>query len=185
MEVIRLKKIYKLAIFLVLGAFILTGCGTQSATSQPAAPAPAATAATDDLKKQIDEVKGALPKFAIPMREVGDRFDNMYVAAKGGNWALAKYMSSYMFKSMGAAKVTKPNEYPAWESFYKGAFDPVNKAIDAKDFAAFDKAYTGVIDSCNGCHASMGYKYIKIVKKETGADFHADYNLKTEPTEFK
>ena len=27
------------------------------------------------------------------MREVGDRFQNMYFAAKGGNWALAAYMS--------------------------------------------------------------------------------------------
>jgi len=26
---------------------------------------------------------------AIPMREVGDRFQNMYYAAQGGNWALA------------------------------------------------------------------------------------------------
>jgi hypothetical protein len=44
-------------------------------------------------KKQIDDIKGALPKFAIPMREVGDRFSDMYFAAKGGNWGLAAYMS--------------------------------------------------------------------------------------------
>lgn len=32
------------------------------------------TAAPDaDTQKQIDEIKGALPKFAIPMREVGVR----------------------------------------------------------------------------------------------------------------
>ena len=49
-----------------------------------------------DTQKQIDELKGALPKFAIPMREVGDRFQNIYFAAKGGNWALAAYMSKYM-----------------------------------------------------------------------------------------
>src|SRR5436305_3015203 len=42
-----------------------------------------------DLQKQIDDVRGALPKFAIPMREVGDRFQNMYFAAEHGNWALA------------------------------------------------------------------------------------------------
>jgi hypothetical protein len=34
--------------------------------------------AAEDVQKQIDEIKGALPKFAIPMREVGDRFQNMY-----------------------------------------------------------------------------------------------------------
>ena len=31
----------------------------------------------------LNDVIGALPKFAIPMREVGDRFQNMYFAAKG------------------------------------------------------------------------------------------------------
>ena len=48
----------------------------------------------DDLQKQIDAVKNAIPKFAVPMREVGDRFQDMYSAAKGGNWGLAAYMSS-------------------------------------------------------------------------------------------
>ena len=55
-----------------------------------------ALAAEADLQKQIDEVKGALPKFAIPMREVGDRFQNIYFAAKDGTWALAAYMAKYM-----------------------------------------------------------------------------------------
>ena len=36
----------------------------------------AAGAAEADMQKQIDEVRSALPKFAIPMREVGDRFQN-------------------------------------------------------------------------------------------------------------
>ena len=38
-----------------------------------------------DVQGQLDALKAALPKFAIPMREVGDRFQNMYFAAKGGN----------------------------------------------------------------------------------------------------
>src|SRR5262249_26332914 len=85
------------------------------------------------LQKQIDEVRGVLPKFAIPMREVGDRFQNMYFAAKDGNWALAAYMSKYMNGSMNPASVTKPAEYKVWKGFYDETFAPVNKAIQAKD----------------------------------------------------
>jgi hypothetical protein len=55
-------------------------------------------AAGEDMQKQIDGIMGAIPKFAVPMREVGDRFQNMYFAAEGGNWALAAYMSKYMIK---------------------------------------------------------------------------------------
>jgi len=73
------------------------------------------------------------------MREVGDRFQNMYFAAKEGNWGLAAYMSKYMNAAMNPAKLTKPAEYPDWANFYSKTFDPVNKAIMAQNFTAFDK----------------------------------------------
>jgi hypothetical protein len=74
--------------------------------------------AADDTQAQIDAIKAAIPKFAIPMREVGDRFQNTYFAAKGGNWALAAYMSKYMNGALNPAKLTKPEEYKKWSQFY-------------------------------------------------------------------
>jgi hypothetical protein len=134
-----------------------------------------------DVQKQIDEVKSVLPKFAIPMREVGDRFQNMYHAAKGGNWALAAYMSKYMNGAMSPARITKAAEYKVWESFYANTFAPVSKAIQAKDFKAFDTAYTAVIGDCNGCHQGMGYGFIKVIKLSAPADNGMDYTIKSEP----
>jgi hypothetical protein len=137
--------------------------------------------ASKDIQKQIDEVKAALPKFAIPMREVGDRFQNMYFAAKGENWGLAAYMSKYMNGAMNPAKVTKPNEYQAWKGFYENTFAPVNKAIEAKDFKAFESAYNSAITACNGCHTGMSYGFIKVVKMGAPADSGIDYTLKSNP----
>ena len=105
--------------------------------------------AADDMQKQMDDIKGALPKFAIPMREVGDRFQNMYFAAKGGNWALAAYMSKYMNGAMNPASVTKPDEYKTWKSFYENTFAPVTKAIAAKDLKEFESAYSAATNACN------------------------------------
>lgn len=141
----------------------------------------AALADEPALQKQIDEVKGVLPKFAIPMREVGDRFQNMYFAAKQGNWALAAYMSKYMNGAMNPASVTKPAEYKVWKGFYDDTFAPVNKAIQAKDLKAFETAYMGVIKDCNGCHQGMGYGFIKVVKLKAPADNGVDYSAKSEP----
>ena len=125
----------------------------------------------------LNDVIGALPKFAIPMREVGDRFQNIYFAAKGGNWGLAFYMSKYMNGAMNPAKVTKPNEYPLWQSFYEEKFAPVNKAIMAKDVGAFEKEYTAVIKECNACHTAMGYAFIKVVKQKAPSDQGIDYKV--------
>lgn len=125
----------------------------------------------------LNDVISVLPKFAIPMREVGDRFQNMYFAAKGGNWGLAYYMSKYMNGAMNPAKLTKPDEYPLWNSFYTEKFAPVNKTITAKDMAAFEKEYTAVIKECNACHTAMGYGFIKVVKQKTPSDQGVDYKV--------
>jgi hypothetical protein len=137
----------------------------------------------DALQKQINAIKGVLPKFAIPMREVGDRFQNMYFAAKGGNWGLAAYMSKYMNGAMNPAMVTKPQEYELWKSFYNDTFAPVNKAIAAQDFKAFTKEYNGAIESCNSCHDGMGYGFIKVIKLKAPPDNGIDYSLKSKATD--
>jgi len=171
------KSFIKILLLTALTSLVLIGCG--SATTQ--APQQAAAAPAADVTKSIADIKAVLPKFAIPMREVGDRFDNMYFAAKGGNWALAAYMSKYMNGAMNPASLTKPDEYGAWKSFYTGGFDPINKAIAAKDFAAFDKSFSEVIDKCNACHSATGYKFIKLVKPTVPTDIHADFTEKSEP----
>src|SRR5581483_11916054 len=134
-----------------------------------------------DLQKQIDQVRSALPKFAIPMREVGDRFQNMYFAAEHGNWALAAYMSKYMNGAMNPASVTKAEEYKVWKGFYEGQFAPVNKAIQAKDWKGFQSAYKAVVADCNSCHSAMGYGFIKVALLKSPADPGIDYkSLKSE-----
>jgi len=115
------------------------------------------------------------------MREVGDRFQNMYFAAHGGNWALAAYMSKYMNGAMNPAKLTKPEEYKVWKSFYEETFARVEKAIQAKDLKAFDAAYKAVVNDCNGCHQGMGYGFIKVVKLKAPADTGIDYSVKSQP----
>lgn len=133
--------------------------------------------AAEDVQKQIDGIMGALPKFAVPMREVGDRFQNMYFAVEGGNWGLASYMSKYMDKAMNPAKVTKPMEYPDWRSFYDKDFAPVNQAIAAEDKAAFTMAYMAAVKTCNECHAGMGYGFIKVMKLAAPPDQGIDYTM--------
>ncbi len=142
-------------------------------------------AAEDTFQKQIAEIKDVLPKFAIPMREVGDRFQNIYYAAKGGHWGLAAYMSKYMNGAMNPAKLTKPKEYELWKSFYNDTFAPVTKAIAAQDFKTFGNEYNAVIDSCNGCHVGMGYGFIKVTKLKGPVDRGMDYSLKSKATDVR
>ena len=138
-------------------------------------------AADAETQAQLDALKAAIPKFAIPMREVGDRFQNMYFAADKGNWALAAYMSKYMNGAMNPAALTKAAEYKVWKGFYEGNFAAVNTAIQAKDLKAFNAAYTAVIADCNNCHKAMDYGFIQVVKQTAPSDQGINYKLKSEP----
>jgi cytochrome c556 len=140
-----------------------------------------AMGADPETQAQLDALKAAIPKFAIPMREVGDRFQNMSFAANKGNWALAAYMSKYMNNAMNPAALTKAAEYKVWKGFYETNFAAVNKAIQAKDLKAFNTAYTAVIADCNNCHKAMEYGFIQVVKQTAPSDQGINYTLKSEP----
>ena len=141
----------------------------------------AAMGADADTQAQIDALKAAIPKFAVPMREVGDRYQDMYFAAKGGNWALAAYMSKYMNAAMNPAKLTKPLEYKVWAHFYEVTFAPVNKAIQAKDLKAFEAAHKAATADCNACHKDSDYGFIKVLPLKSPADQGIDYTVKSNP----
>jgi hypothetical protein len=68
-----------------------------------------------------------------------------------------------------------------WKSFYEQTVAPLNKAIRAKDWNAFDTAYNGAISDCNGCHIGAGYKFIEVTKLSAPPDGGMDYELKSEP----
>ena len=153
---------------IVMGALLALGTG-------------AAVAADQETQAQLDALKAAIPKFAIPMREVGDRFQNMYFAANKGNWALAAYMSKYMNGAMNPAALTKAAEYKVWKGFYENNFAEVNRAIQAKDLNGFNKSYAAVVTDCNDCHKAMEYGFINVVKQTAPSDQGINYTLKSEP----
>jgi len=79
------------------------------------------------------------------------------------------------------ATISPPNDKYVRKGFYENTFAPVNKAIQAKDMKAFETAYNGMIANCNGCHAGMGYGFIKVMKLGAPADNGIDYKVKSEP----
>ncbi len=153
---------------MLLGVLLALGSGTAAAVDA-------------DTQAQLDAIKAAIPKFAVPMREVGDRFQNMHFAANQGNWALAAYMSKYMNAAMNPAALTKPTEHKVWKGFYESNFAEVNKMIQAKDLKGFNKTYAAMVADCNSCHQAMGYGFIKVVQQKSPSDQGIEYKLKSEP----
>ena len=182
------KNISKIIIsFVVVGALV-TGCSspqTQPAPAPSTSATPVAPAAT--IPALADVIKNALPGTGVAMRGVSDSFDNMYYAAKGGNWALAAYMSDVMQNYMSPIQITQKEVYTPWTEFVNANLrdeGALKKARDAKDMPAFEKAYSATINNCNTCHTTLGFKFIKKIKA-SAPEVNLDYSLKSDASDKK
>jgi hypothetical protein len=126
-----------------------------------------AYAASDWLKGSTEEELKTLadiqPGLGTVMMEYSARYTNAYYAAKGGNWDLAGYMIKEALEIQEVGEHTRPARAGALKAFETAYLEPLNAAIEAKDFKKFDAAFKAGVKGCNGCHASQGFPYIEYV----------------------
>jgi hypothetical protein len=98
---------------------------------------------------------------------VQPRHIKLGLAGAAQNWDYAAYELGELqeaFDDIGkqVLKHGKLDIAPAIASTVKPAMDEVDKAIKAKDAAAFTKAYAGLTDACNACHKSADHPMIVV-----------------------
>jgi hypothetical protein len=113
---------------------------------------------TEDQLKTLGDLQ---PGLGTVMIEYASRYTNAYYAAKGGNWGLAGYQIKEAREIQEVGETTRPARAAALKAFESAYLDPLDKAIEAKDFRKFEAAFKAGIQGCNGCHASQGFPYIK------------------------
>lgn len=112
----------------------------------------------DDKIKTLEDLQ---PGLGTIMMEYSARYTNAYYAAKGGNWGLAGYHIKEAREIQEVGENTRPKRASSLKAFESAYLDPLDKAIEAKDFKKFEVAFKAGIQGCNGCHASQGFPYIK------------------------
>ncbi len=141
-----------------------------AAASLMVAAAGGAYAASDWLKGSTEEQLKTLadiqPGLGTVMIEYSNRFSDTYYAAKGGNWGLAAYQIKEALEIQEVGEATRPARAGALKAFETAYLEPLNAAIEAKDFQKFDAAFKASVKGCNGCHASQGFPYIEYVLPE-------------------
>ncbi len=111
----------------------------------------------------IDQLAGIQPGMARLMREVSERYYYAYYAAKGGNWKLSAHQMNQLRGAFRIAKVTRPKYARDLEEYDSAYVVPVLKAIQAKDWKAFQEAYRRGMEGSDVYHDKYGYGYIKAV----------------------
>ncbi len=109
----------------------------------------------------LDQIAEMQPGIARLMVEVSDRSWLLFYAAQGGNWELARHEFSELRKTMQIAALVRPKYKEPLEQFEADSLKPLEEAIRARDWSAFEGAYRRAIDSANEKHREFGYEYIE------------------------
>ena len=108
----------------------------------------------------LDQMAELQPGLGQLMPLVGERYWILYYAAQGGNWALAEYQLRGLRSLWKKMCTTRPKYKGMLDNFAQMVFDPLDKHIAGRDFAAFDKAYRDGIDRANQMHGVTNHAEI-------------------------
>lgn len=149
----------------MLGSTMVGGAGVAAEASEPPAP---------PRPYLMVDVMAHFQRFA----------DKLYFSGKAQNWPLA---GGYLWKLEQAAlpviegrvEVYRSDRFDA-QPLMKAMLIPgiraVGDAIEKKDAAAFARSYSGLVDSCNACHAATDLAVVKIVVPTTPIYTNQDYS---------
>jgi hypothetical protein len=155
--------------FIRLG-LVVVGIVTLTARMVGADAAGDAAAEIARLKAEIEQLRGRLPDQSHVMKDVGYHFSNLWFAAGAKNWPLAKfYLDETRSHLKWAVRVNPVRKTKGGDLDLRVILDALDrtvladtqKAIDARDLAAFRKAYQQTLNGCYACHTAAEKPYLR------------------------
>jgi hypothetical protein len=123
------------------------------------------------LAAELAAIKDKLPDQAHAMQDVGYHFSNLWFAGSKANWDLAVFYlnetKSHLHWAVRIIPVRKDNAGQTidlaalLEAAENGPLKQVQDAIEAKDGAAFERAYRFTLETCYACHKASDKPYLR------------------------
>jgi hypothetical protein len=154
----------------------LAGGAARAGTAQPSGPV--ATGAARDLasevaklKGEIEGLKGMVPDQSHVMKDIAYHFSNLWFAGQAQNWPLAGFYLSETRSHLGwAVRIRPVRRTTTGEIDLRGILDGMDRSlltgmqrtIEARDLAAFSKAYRDTLSACYACHQASEKPYLRL-----------------------
>ena len=169
-------------ISLILVTFISVGFGTYASGKKE-----------DKIKELKKELVSERSKVAPVVHEEEDyelamamghlqRFaDKLYFAGKAKNWKLSDFYAHELEEVMEEIIdhqiiEDEKNVSDLVERMALPSLVALDEVIDLQDAAGFMDAYTGLVTSCNSCHAMMEHEFIRIKIPTIPSFSNQDFN---------
>lgn len=124
--------------------------------------------AADDWRKQgSDAVKmnnliKVIPGTSDVMFQMGERYKNLYWAARQGKWEFAEYQMEEMQGLIKTLMITRPERRATAQEFLERGFAGMAEAIEHRNWSGFESAFLGMRSECMACHSKNDHAFITL-----------------------
>ena len=108
----------------------------------------------------LEELARQQPGMDRLMAEVGPRVHRLAYAGWARNWPLAQYFYRSVVKQLRLSVASRPRYAERMAVYLQEDCAPVGEAIRAGDGAAFDAAYSRLVERANAYHVEFGKGFL-------------------------
>jgi hypothetical protein len=154
---------------LLIGMLALSGavaCRSEATTPAPTAVGEAGwLAGTTDEK--FETVARQLRGFDMAMVETGYRYNELFWAARDGNFGYAEYQAGKIRTAIQNGLQRRPKRAKSAETFLTIVLPAVEEAIKQRDATLLQERMGPLRSTCNSCHKDEQVEFIQVGEPQT------------------
>ncbi len=113
-----------------------------------------------DADEQLRQLVGLVPGTAHWMFEVGERYKNLYWAARQERWDFAQYQVEEIDKLIQVVQRARPNRAATAQEFLDSGIPEIQKGVEGRSWQSFEPAFAKLHDTCMACHVKNDHAFI-------------------------
>ena len=111
---------------------------------------------------KVENLVKTIPGAADIMIVVGERYKNLYWAAKQGKWEFAEYQTEELEELIEKLQITRPKRAETAGEFLRAVFPGIRQAAASRKWSRFEPAFEHLRQQCMACHAKNDHGFITL-----------------------
>jgi hypothetical protein len=114
------------------------------------------------LEDKVEQLIKTMPSTANIMIEMGERYRDLYWAAKLGKWEFAEYQLEEIESLVELLQITRPGRAATAQRFLDQGLEGFEPVFKEQDWNAFQRAFKHLHDQCMACHVANDHAFIVV-----------------------
>ena len=113
-------------------------------------------------EEKVQQMVKVIPSASNIMIQMGERYKNLYWAAKMGKWEFANYQVEEMQELIHTLQITRPKRAKTASEFLQAVFPTLPKALESKQWKEFEAGFDLLRQQCMECHVKNDHAFITL-----------------------